>query len=107
MAEEAAIARLKKRKTDKELERSKYRTTTDAVSKIRNTVLGRQVLEPLPALQPISANPLTTFPSKSESITKSYFNARDLAQHSRNIEKRTRWLDPLKIDPHFGLQASS
>ena len=52
------------------------------------------------------ANPLHTFPSRRDTITKAFFGV-DTKGHAKRIENSKRWLGPVDLDPTFGIQVST
>jgi hypothetical protein len=62
-------------------------------------------LEILPDRKPVVLHPLRAFPSRNDTITKSFFGS-SVSSHKAKVVRTKRWLDPLKIDPKFGVEVS-
>mgnify|MGYP000728268900 CR=1 FL=1 len=73
--------------------------------KKKKVVIG-EVLPPAPTDKPIAMNPLKMFPSKSDTITKT-FSALEKPQARRQLEGYERWMYPDRVDPTFGVGGSS
>ena len=54
----------------------------------------------------ISLNPLTIFPSKSSTVTKT-FSAIDKPKIKSELESYEKWMNPEKIDPNFGVSGDT
>ena len=59
-----------------------------------------------PSISPLAMNPLKMFPSKSDTITKT-FSALEIPKVKRQLEGYERWMYPDRIDPTFGVAGSS
>ena len=49
-------------------------------------------------------HPVRSFPTGHDTITRAFFGG-DVPRHRDNVGRSTRWLDPLRIDPRFGISA--
>ena len=50
----------------------------------------------------VTIHPVRAFPAKNDTLTKAFFNV-SVPKHKSQLDKATRWLDPLRIDPTFGM----
>ena len=54
----------------------------------------------------IMLNPLTMFPSKSDSLVGVFYGG-EKQKIVKNFKSKKRWLDPETVDPKFGLEVQS
>ena len=52
--------------------------------------------------QHVIIHPVRAFPTKNDTLTKAFFSI-SVPKHKEQLDKATRWLDPLRIDPTFGM----
>lgn len=64
------------------------------------------ILDAVPIKQTVAPNPLKLFPAKNDNFTKAFFGV-DAPKHARELEDKTKWLKPDKLDPSFGINGSS
>ena len=57
---------------------------------------------PTSTRQRIALHPVRSFPTGHDTITRAFFGD-DVSRHKDNVGRATRWLDPLRIDPTFGM----
>ena len=50
----------------------------------------------------VAIHPVRAFPAKNDTLTKAFFSV-SVPKHKEHMDKVTRWLDPLRIDPTFGM----
>ena len=64
----------------------------------------REAFDPIPAhpKQTVVLHPVRSFPTRNDTLTRAFFGA-DAESHKAKVERTQRWLNPLRIDPTFGV----
>lgn len=54
----------------------------------------------------VALHPVRAFPTRNDTLTRAFFGS-SVPKHRSQVEKARRWLDPLSVDPKFGVDDDS